>query len=89
MRTYLKTKKLQTGRGISILEWFKKKKKVGGGVGEKAQQLRASTALLKVVSSNPSNFISTWWLTTICNKIGYPLLVCLKTATVYLHIINK
>ena len=26
---------------------------------------------------------------TICNEIGCPLLVCLKTATVYLHIINK
>jgi hypothetical protein len=30
-----------------------------------------------------------WWLTTICNEIWLPLLVCLKTATVYLHIINK
>jgi hypothetical protein len=31
-----------------------------------------------------------WWLTTIHNEIGCPLLVCLKTATVYLHIIiNK
>jgi hypothetical protein len=32
---------------------------------------------------------TTWWLTTICNKIWRPLLVCLKTATVYLHVINK
>ena len=28
-------------------------------------------------------------LTTMRNEIGCPLLVCLKTATVYLHIINK
>jgi hypothetical protein len=32
---------------------------------------------------------TTWWLTTIRNKIWRPLLECLKTATVYLHIINK
>jgi hypothetical protein len=32
---------------------------------------------------------TTWWLTTIPNKIWRPLLECLKTATVYLHIINK
>ena len=33
---------------------------------------------------------TTWWLTTICNKIWCPLLECLKIATVYLHIIiNK
>jgi hypothetical protein len=32
---------------------------------------------------------TTWWLTTICNEIGCLLLMCLKTATVYLHIINK
>jgi hypothetical protein len=30
-----------------------------------------------------------WWLTTICNKIWRPLLECLKTATVYLPIIDK
>jgi hypothetical protein len=30
---------------------------------------------------------TTWWLTTICNKIWCPLLVGLKTATVYLDII--
>jgi hypothetical protein len=43
------------------------------GVGELAQQLRALTALPEVLSSNP-----TQWLTTICNEIRYPLLVCLK-----------
>jgi hypothetical protein len=32
---------------------------------------------------------TSWWLTTICNKIWLPLLECLKTATVYLHIINN
>jgi hypothetical protein len=33
---------------------------------------------------------TTWWLTTICNGIRCPLLVCLKVATVYLNIIiNK
>ena len=33
---------------------------------------------------------TTWWLTTIHNEIWCPLLGCLKTATVYLHIIiNK
>jgi hypothetical protein len=32
---------------------------------------------------------TTWWLTTICNEIWLPLLECLKTATVYLHIINE
>jgi hypothetical protein len=33
---------------------------------------------------------TTWWPTTICNEIWYPLLVCLRTATVHLHIIiNK
>ena len=32
---------------------------------------------------------TTWWLTTIPNEIWLPLLECLKTATVYLHIINK
>jgi hypothetical protein len=28
---------------------------------------------------------TTWWLTTICNEIWCPLLVCLKKATVYSH----
>jgi hypothetical protein len=32
---------------------------------------------------------TTWWLTTTRNEIWCPLLECLKTATVYLHIINK
>jgi hypothetical protein len=32
---------------------------------------------------------TTWWLTTICNEISRPLLVFLKTATVYLDVINK
>ena len=32
---------------------------------------------------------TTWWLTTIRNEIWRPLLECLKTASVYLHIINK
>ena len=51
-----------------------------------AQWLRVLTALPEVLSLIPSN---TWWLTTICNEICFPLLECLKTATVYLHIINK
>jgi hypothetical protein len=41
---------------------------------EMAQWLRALTAL-----QFPA---TTWWLTTICNGIQCPLLVCLKTATV-------
>jgi hypothetical protein len=32
---------------------------------------------------------TTWWLTTIRNEVWLPFLECLKTATVYLHIINK
>ena len=32
---------------------------------------------------------TTWWLTTTHNEIWCPLLVRLKTSTVYLHIINK
>ena len=55
------------------------------GAGEMAQRLRALTALPKVLSSNAA---TTWWLTTIPNEIWLPLLECLKTATVYLHIIN-
>jgi hypothetical protein len=52
-----------------------------------AQRVRALTALPKVVSSN---LTTTWWLTTTRNEIGRPLLVRLKIATVYLHIIvNK
>jgi hypothetical protein len=34
--------------------------------GEMAQRVTALTALLKVLSSNPT---PTWWLTTTCNKI--------------------
>jgi hypothetical protein len=50
-----------------------------------AQQLRASTVLPEVMSSNPR-----MGLTAICNEIRHPLLVCLKIATVYLHTtINK
>jgi hypothetical protein len=51
-----------------------------------AQWLRAFTALLKILSSNPSNHMVAH---TICSEIWCPLLVCLKTATVYLCIINK
>ena len=51
--------------------------------GEMTQWLRALTALPKALSSNPSNHMVTH------NHLT-PLLVCLKTATVYLHItINK
>jgi len=56
------------------------------GAGEMAQWLRALTALPEVLSLIPS---TTWWLTTICKEIRCPLLVCLKTATVYLYIINE
>jgi hypothetical protein len=28
---------------------------------------------------------TTWWLTTICNVLWCPLLVCLKTLTMYSH----
>ena len=50
-----------------------------------AQRLRALTALLKLQIPE-----TTWWLTTIHNEIGRPLLVHLKIATVYLCIIiNK
>jgi hypothetical protein len=56
------------------------------GAGEMAQQLRALTALPEALISIPSG---TWWLTTICNEIQCPLLVCLKTVTVYSYILNK
>jgi hypothetical protein len=45
-----------------------------------AQQFRALTALPEVLSS-----ATTWWLTTICNGIPCPVLVRLKTVTVYSH----
>jgi hypothetical protein len=65
----------------------KTKTKMGGGAGEMAQWLRAPTALPKVLSSNPSNHMVAQ---TICNEIWCPLLVHLKTATIYLDIIiNK
>ena len=50
------------------------------GAGEMAQWLRASIFLPEVLCSFPSNAI---WLTAICNGIWCPLLMCLKTATVY------
>jgi hypothetical protein len=57
------------------------------GAGEMAQRVRAPTALLRSWVQIPA---TTWWLTTICNEIWRPLLVCLKSATVYLWIIiNK
>jgi hypothetical protein len=43
------------------------------------QRLRTLTALPQVLSS----VLNQWWLTTICNGIQCPLLVSLKTATVY------
>jgi hypothetical protein len=60
----------------------KDSKKYFVGAGEMAQQLRALTALPEILSSIP---ITTWWLTTICNGIGCPLLVSLKRVTVYSH----
>ena len=55
---------------------------------------KSTRLLFRRSSSNPSKKrvqipATTWWLTTIRNKIWLPLLECLKTATVYLHIINK
>jgi hypothetical protein len=50
--------------------------------GEMAQGLRALTALPEVLSPIPA---TKWWLTTICNGVWCPLLVCLKTATVCSH----
>jgi hypothetical protein len=55
--------------------------------GEMAQQLRAPTALPKVMSSNPSNHMVAH--NHPLQKIWCPLLEYLKTATVYTHIINK
>jgi hypothetical protein len=48
------------------------------GAGELAQWLRVQTALPKILSSNPSNY-----------TVAHNHLECLKTTTVYLHIINK
>jgi hypothetical protein len=47
-----------------------------------AQRLRALTALLKVMSSNPSNHM-------VAHNHPNEILVCLKTATVYLDIITN
>jgi hypothetical protein len=47
-----------------------------------AQQLRALTVLPEVLSSIPNNHMVAQ---TICNGIPCPLLVCLKTVTVYLY----
>jgi hypothetical protein len=53
--------------------------------GEMVQQLRALTVLPEVLSSNPSNHMLAY-----NHEIWHPLLVPLKTATVYLDIIiNK
>jgi hypothetical protein len=55
--------------------------------GEMAQSVRALTALPKVLSSNASNHMVAH---NHLNETWHPLLVCLKTAAVYLHIIiNK
>jgi hypothetical protein len=51
--------------------------------GEAAQRLGALTALPEVLSSIPSNHMVAHNHLTICNEIRCPLLVCLKTATVY------
>ena len=51
-----------------------------------AQQLRALTAFPKVLSLIPQFPATTWWLTTICNGLRCPLLVCLKT---HIHKINS
>jgi hypothetical protein len=57
------------------------------GAGEMAQRLRALTALLKVLSSNPSNPM------VAHNHPSWDLMlsssVCLKTATVYSQIISN
>ena len=53
--------------------------------GKMAQQLRALTALLGVLSSIPSKHME---LTTICNVIWCLLLVFLKTVT-HIHKINE
>ena len=57
------------------------------GAGDMAQWLRALTVFPEVPEFNSQ--ATTWWLTTICNRIRCPLLVCLKTVTVYLHKIKN
>jgi hypothetical protein len=49
------------------------------GAEEMAQRVRALIAIPEVLS------LISRWLTTIYNGICCPLLVCLKTATVYSH----
>jgi hypothetical protein len=53
--------------------------------GEMAQWFIALAALPEVMIPFTA---TTQWLTTICNGIRCPLLVCLKTVTVHCHI-NK
>jgi hypothetical protein len=67
----------------SILNDHLVKEEIKKGGVEMAQQLRAPTVLSEVLSSIPPTM---WWLTTICNGIRCPLLVCLKTVTVYSYI---
>jgi hypothetical protein len=49
-----------------------------------AQWIRVVTALPEVLSSDSGNH-----MVVHNNEIRLPLLECLKTATVYFHIINK
>jgi hypothetical protein len=51
-----------------------------------AQWIRALTALQEVLSSNPSNHMVAHSHPVVTYDI---LFWCLKTATMYLHIINK
>jgi hypothetical protein len=55
------------------------------GTGEMAQWLRALVLFQRSRVQLPS---TTWWLITIYNGIRCPLLMCVKTATVYSHTIN-
>jgi hypothetical protein len=57
-------KQIEWNRISNVKKKKKKKKKGAMRAGEMAQWLRAPTALLKVLSSSP-----TWWLTTIHNEI--------------------
>jgi hypothetical protein len=70
-------------------KWSLKTLKLGAG--EMAQWVRAPNCSSRLLFRRSGVQIpaATWWLTTIRNKIWPPLLECLKTATVYLHIINK
>jgi len=62
--------------GLEITKW----------AGEMAQRLRAPDYLPEVLSSIPSNHMVAH---NLCKEIRCPLLVYLKTATVYLYIINE